>query len=317
MKKKKQVETVDLRKRSSFSKTVAYIKRNATLYIMLIPFLLWMLIFQYKPMWGLQIAFKDYSLFGGMAESPWVGLENFKTFLTGPYFWRLLGNTFMIGLYGLLYGFTVPILLALLLNEVKNKYYKKTIQTAVYMPYFISTVVVAGIVTNILSPTGLVNIVLEKFGVDSIYFLMEPKYFRTIYTSMTVWQSAGYNAIIYLAALSGIDTQLYEACQIDGGNKFRQILHVTLPGILPTIIIMFILNCGSLFNVGFESIILLYQPTTYEVADVISSYVYRMGLSEGDYGLATAVGLFNSVVALLFVGITNAISKRVSEYSLW
>lgn len=317
MNEREKVEKGRVKKYSALSKTAVYLKKNATLYLMLLPFLAWMIMFQYKPMWGLQIAFKDYSLFGGMGESPWVGLENFKTFLSGPFFWRLLGNTFMIGFYGLLFGFPAPILLALLLNEVKNKVYKKSIQTAVYMPYFISTVVVVGIVSNILSPTGLLNVILEKFGVDSIYFLMEPKYFRTIYTTMTIWQSCGYNAIIYLAALSGIDTQLYEACQIDGGNKLQQMLHVTLPGILPTIVIMFIMNCGSLVNVGFESIILLYQPSTYEVADVISSYVYRMGLSEGDYGLATAVGLFNSVIALLFVSLANAVSKRVSDYSLW
>lgn len=305
------------RGQTAFMRNRAYLKKNAVLYIILIPFLLWMLIFQYKPMWGLQIAFKDYSLFGGMAESDWVGFEHFKVFLTGPYFWRLLRNTVMIGFYGLLFGFPAPILLALMLNEVKNKTYKKSLQTAMYIPYFISTVVVAGIVTNILSPTGLVNVIIEKLGFEGIYFLTEPKYFRTIYTTMTIWQSCGYNAIIYLAALSGIDVQLYEAAQIDGANKFKQMLHVTFPGILPTVIIMLIMNCGSLVNVGFESIILLYQPSTYEVADVISSYVYRIGLTDGDYGLATAVGVFNSVVALLFVSLANTISKRVSEYSLW
>ena len=172
-------------------------------------------------------------------------------------------------------------------------------------------------VTNILAPSGIVNVILEKLGFDSIYFLADSRYFRTIYTTMGIWQSCGYSAIIYLAALSGIDTQLYEACQIDGGNKLRQMWHITLPGIAPTVVIMLIMSCGSLINVGSEAIILLYQPTTYETADVISTYVYRIGLTDGDYGLATAVGFFNSVIGLLFVVLANTISKRVSEYSLW
>jgi len=290
---------------------------NLALYILVAPFVAYMLIFLYKPLWGLQIAFKDYSLFGGIAESPWVGLSHFETFLSGPYFWRLLKNTLLIGFYGLLFGFPVPIILAILLNEVKNLRYKKTVQTMFYLPYFVSTVVVAGIVTNMLAPSGIVNIFLQKLGFEKIYFLTKPEWFRTIYTIMGIWQGAGYNAVIYLAALSGIDTQLYEACQIDGGNKLRQMWHITLPGIAPTIILMLIMNCGSIINVGSETIILLYQPTTYETADVISTYVYRIGLTDGDYGLATSVGLFNSVIALLFVVLANTISKRFSEYSLW
>jgi len=292
-------------------------RNNTALYIMLIPFVLYYIFFFYKPMWGLQIAFKDYSLFGGMADSPWVGFENFKTFLGGPYFGRLLKNTLLIGFYGLLFGFPAPIILAILLNEVKNLTYKKTLQTMFYLPYFISTVVVAGIVTNLLAPSGLVNVILQKLGFESIYFLTEPKYFRTIYTVMGIWQTCGYSAVIYLAALAGIDMQLYEACQIDGGNKLHQMWHITLPGIAPTIVIMLIMNCGSLINVGAETIILLYQPSTYETADVISTYVYRIGLKDGDYGTATAVGLFNSVIGLLFVVAANYISRAVSEYSLW
>ena len=292
-------------------------KGNLALYIMLIPYVMYMLIFLYKPMWGLQIAFKDYSLFGGMADSAWIGLENFKTFLQGPYFGRLFRNTLLIGFYGLLFGFPIPVVLAILLNEVKNHTYRKSIQTMMYLPYFVSTVVVAGIVTNLLAPAGLVNTIIQKFGFESIYFMTDPKWFRTVYTAMTIWQSAGYSAVIYLAALSGVDVQLYEACQIDGGNKLRQMWHITLPGIAPTVVIMLIMSCGSLINVGSEAIILLYQPTTYETADVISTYVYRIGLTDGDYGLATAVGLFNSIIALLFVYLANTISKNVSEYSLW
>lgn len=292
-------------------------KSNFALYVMLIPLLLVMLLFTYKPMWGLQIAFKEYSLFGGIAESPWVGFENFKVFLTGPYFWRLLRNTLLIGFYGLLFGFPAPIILAILLNEVRSLNYKKTVQTMFLLPFFVSTVVVAGIITNILSPTGVVNLVLQKLGFDSIYFMAEPKYFRTIYTIMGIWQNCGYSAVIYLAALAGIDMEQYEACRIDGGNKLQQIWHITLPGIAPTIVILLIMNCGSLINVGAETIILLYQPSTYKTADVISTYVYRTGISDGDYGMATAVGLFNSVVGMLFVVLANTISKRISEYSLW
>ncbi len=292
-------------------------RNNAALYIMLIPFVLYFILFMYKPMWGLQIAFKDYSLFGGMADSEWIGFDNFKTFLSGPYFWRLLRNTVLIGFYGLLFGFPIPVVLAILMNEIRSQNCKKAVQTMLYLPYFVSTVVVAGIVTNILAPSGIVNVVLEKLGFESIYFLTDPKYFRTIYTTMGIWQAAGYNAVIYLAALSGIDVQLYEACQIDGGNKLRQMWHITLPGIAPTVVIMLIMSCGNIINVGSEAIILLYQPATYETADVISTYVYRIGLTDGDYGLATAVGLFNSVIGLLFVVLANTISKTVSEYSLW
>ena len=292
-------------------------RNNTALYIMLLPLLIVMLLFTYRPMWGLQIAFKDYSLYGGMADSAWIGFENFKTFLTGPYFWRLLKNTVLIGSYGLIFGFPAPIILAILLNEVRNLNYKKTVQTMFFLPYFVSTVVVAGIVTNILAPSGIVNVILQKLGFESIYFLADAKYFRTIFTTMGIWQSCGYSAVIYLAALAGIDMEQYEACRIDGGNKWQQIWHITLPGIAPTIIILLIMSCGSIISVGADAIILLYQPATYKTADVISTYVYRIGLTDGDYGMATAVGLFNSVVGMLFVVLANTISKRVSETSLW
>ena len=293
------------------------LRSNAALYVMLIPLLVYLLLFVYKPMWGLQIAFKDYSLFGGLSDSAWVGFDNFKTFLTGPYFGRLLKNTILIGFYGLLFGFPAPIILAILLNEVRNLTYKKTVQTMFYLPYFVSTVVVAGIITNLLAPSGLVNVVLQKMGFESIYFMSDPKYFRSIYTIMGIWQNCGYTAVIYMAALAGIDMEQYEASRIDGAGKWKQIWHITLPGIMPTVVVMLIMSCGSLNNVGAETIILLYQPSTYETADVISSYVFRIGMTEGDYGMATAVGLFNSVVGLIFVALANTISKRVSEYSLW
>ncbi|MCT4685796.1 ABC transporter permease [Vallitalea sp.] len=288
------------------------------LYIMLIPFVLFYIIFLYKPLYGIQIAFKDYSIFKGIEASPWVGFKHFSTFFNSPYFMRTLVNTFLINLYGLVFGFPLPIILALLLNEVKNKYFKNSVQTAIYLPHFISTVVVAGIVTNFLAPTnGIVNIILEKLGGEKIYFLTKPEYFRTIFTSMNIWKEAGFGTIVYLSALAGIDQNLYEAAKIDGANRWKQTLHVTMPSLVPTIVILLILKMGSILKVGYEAIILLYQPVTYKTADVISTYVYRSGIADCQYDFATAVGIFNSVVSLILVWTANRLSKRMSETSLW
>ena len=293
------------------------IKANKLLYLMLAPFVLYYLMFWLRPLSGLQIAFKDYNLFAGMADSPWVGLENFKDFLTGPYVGRLFKNTFLIGFYSLVFSFPVPILLALFLNEIRKPKFRQTLQTAMFMPHFISAVIICGILINILSPSGLVNNILGWFGIESTYFLAEPKYFRTIYIIMGIWRQAGYKSIMFLAAIAGIDQQLYEACVIDGGGKLRQIWHVTIPGILPTIVIMFVMAAGHIMSVGYETIILLYQPITYETADVISTYTYRVGLSEGEYGFATAVGLFNSLMSLFFVTVSNFVSKKLTGSGLW
>lgn len=297
---------------------VKCIKRDKYLYLLLIPFLAFFIVFQYLPMYGLQIAFKDYSLFTGIENSPWVGLENFKQFFTGPFIYRVVKNTILLSGYSIAIGFPIPIILALLFNEVINKRFKMAAQTLTYLPHFVSVVVVAGIVTNFLSPsTGLINIVIEMFGGQKTYFLVKPEYFRSIYVSMTVWKEAGFNAIIYIAAISAIDITQYEAAVVDGANKWKQLWNVTIPGILPTIAIMLILRIGSLLEVGYESIILLYRPATYETADVISTYVYRSGLIETNYSLAAAVGLFNSVIALVLVVIANRISKKISEVGIW
>lgn len=302
----------------NFSKIKANLVKDKFLYIMLVPFALWYIIFLYKPMYGLVIAFKDYSLFKGIYGSEWVGFENFIEFFNSPYFLRNLRNTILLNVYSLIFAFPAPIILAILLNEVKKKIFKKTVQTITYLPHFISVVVVAGIVTNFLAPTtGLVNIIIEKLGGESIYFLTKPKFFRTIFISMNIWKETGFAAIIYLAALSGVNPNLYEAAVIAGANKWQQIKYVTIPSILPTIIIMFILKLGKLLKVGFERIILLYQPSTYETADVISTYVYRAGIQQGNYDLAAAAGLFNAVGALLLVYFANMLSKKVSETSLW
>ncbi|MNI17539.1 putative multiple-sugar transport system permease YteP [compost metagenome] len=294
------------------------LSRDRFFYILLIPFIIWYIVFAYKPMYGLQIAFKDFSVFKGIAGSPWVGFEHFITFFQGPYFVRTIKNTLLMSLYSLVWGFPAPIILALLLNEIRNAFFKKAVQTLTYLPHFISIVVVAGIVTNFLAPgNGLVNIILEKLGMEKIYFLTVPEYFRTIFVSMNIWKEVGFGAILYIAALSGINPELYEAAVIDGASKWRQIWNVTLPGILPTIMIMFILRIGHILDVGYEAIILLYQPATYETADVISTYMYRAGIKEGNYDLTTAVGLFNSAIGLLLVIVANKLSKKYTESGLW
>lgn len=294
------------------------LKRDKYLYLMLIPFLAWYIIFMYKPMIGLQIAFKDYSLFKGISESPWVGWKHFKVYFDSPYFFRTLKNTVLISFYSLLFAFPAPIILALLLNEVKNAFFKRTVQTLTYLPHFISIVIVAGIVTNFLSPSnGLLNIILEQLGFEKLYFLIVPEYFRTILISMNIWKTVGFSAIIYIAALSSINPELYEAATIDGANKLKRTWHITLPGILPTIMILLILELGNLLDVGYEAIILLYQPVTYETADVISTYVYRSGIVEGRYDMSTAVGLFNSVVGLILVILANRISKKMTGNGIW
>lgn len=288
------------------------------LYLILLPFILWYAVFMFKPMYGLLIAFKDYSLFRGISGSEWIGLYNFKEFLTSPYFYITLKNTLMLNIYSLCLEFPFAILIALMLNEVKNKYFKSIVQTASFIPYFIAIVVATGITVNVLSPsTGVVNMVLEKLGFEKVYFLSKPEFFRGIFTGLNMWKTTGFNAVIYLAALTAVDEQLYEAARIDGANKFSQLRHITIPAIIPTIVIMLVLKVGSMLNVAFETVLLLYQPATYSTADVISTYVYRTGMLMQDFGLATAVGLFNALVGFILVYSANKWSKKVTQSSLW
>ncbi|ERJ91999.1 ABC transporter permease [Treponema lecithinolyticum] len=294
------------------------IAKDWDLYLLLLPGFVWYLLFCYKPMAGLITAFYDYNVFKGLAGSTFVGFANFSEFINGPDFVRTIKNTLMIALWQIFICFPLPIVLAIAVTEMKNRFIRKLTQTATFLPYFISVVVVCGMVINFLSPsTGIVNLIIKKLGFTPVYFMVEPKYFRLIYTMMTLWQTAGFNAIVYIAAIMGIDSQLYEAAIVDGANKWKRIVHITVPGILPTVITMFIMNIGKMVKVGYESILLLYQPTTYPVADVISTYSYRIGIENGDYGLATAAGLFEAVVALILVSVANKISKRVTENSLW
>ncbi len=295
-----------------------HLRREWQIYAMLLPTVIWLLLFLYKPMWGLQIAFKDYSVFRGIADSPWIGLDHFETLFSNDQFFRAIRNTVMISLYSLLFGFPVPIILALMFNEVLNQTYKKTAQTIVYLPHFISSVIIAGIVITAFSPSsGIVNSILEWLGLEPIYFLTRSEWFRPIFIGTTIWQEAGFQSIVYLAAIAGVSPTLYESAVVDGANRWQMMWKITLPSILPTIIIMLIIRIGSMLEISFEMIILLYQPATYETADVINTYIYRQGLQGGQYDLAAAAGLFNAVVAFVLVISANAISRRYSRTSLW
>lgn len=291
--------------------------RNKSLYILVIPVLAFYLLFSYKPMYGALIAFKDYTPALGFADSPWVGFDNFKRFFDGIYFGRLLKNTILLSFYSLLIGFPAPIILALMLNEVKNARFKKLTQTLTYLPHFISMIVVAGMITNFCMTTGIVNDIIVFFGGKATPLMQDPKYYRTIYIASSVWQQIGWGSIIYLSALSGVDTQLYEAAAIDGAGKWKQLLNVTLPGITPTIVIMLVMKIGQLMSMGHEKTILLYNPSTYETADIISSYVYRVGLLDQDWSYSTAIGIFNSVINLTLIIFANRVSKKLTETSLW
>ncbi|MDO5416831.1 MAG: ABC transporter permease subunit [Lachnospiraceae bacterium] len=293
------------------------IQNNKYLYLLMALPLLYYIIFCYGPMYGVLISFKDYSIAKGVWGSEWVGFKWFEKFLTDPYFWKLVRNTLLLNIYGLIFGFPIPILLALMLNEVSHGRFKRMIQTVSYLPHFISTVVVCGMLVNFLSMDGIINQFLAFLGMDKVQFLMFPQYFRTIFTASGIWQSCGWNSIIYLAALTAVDQEIVEAAAIDGANRLQRILHVTLPAIAPTISIMLIMQLGRLMSLGYEKIILLYNGSTYETADTIATYVYRRGILSADYSYATAVGLFQSVVGIILLVSANKISKKLSETSLW
>lgn len=293
------------------------LRRNRALYLLVLPVILFYIIFHYAPMYGAIIAFKDYTPSLGIVNSPWVGLSNFTRFFNGPYFFRLIRNTLLLSIYNLIFGFPAPIILALLLNEVRSKRFKSITQTITYLPHFISLVVVTGMITNFCMTGGLFNDIIELFGGERSPLLQNPNLYRTIYVASSIWQEVGWGSIIYLSALSGVDAQLYEAAAIDGAGKWKQMLHITLPGISPTIITMLILKMGSLMSLGYEKTILLYNAATYETADIISSYIYRVGLLDQDWSYSTAIGLFNSVINCTLLLLTNSFSKKISDTSLW
>lgn len=287
-------------------------------YLLGIPVLVYYLLFQYKPMLGAVIAFKKYQPRKGIWGSSWVGFQHFENFFNSFYFGRLIGNTLTISLAGLIFTFPCAIIFALLINEVKNRAFKRTVQTISYMPHFISLVVVCSMITLFVSSNGLIVQIMQFFGSGVNQSLLNsPSAFVPIYVISDIWQQTGWNCIIYLAALAAIDPELYEAARIDGANRWQQTLHVTLPGIARTVVLLLILRVGSMMSVGHEKIILLYNDYTMERADVISSYVYRRGLIQGDYSFSAAVGLFNSAINFLLVILSNFISNRFTGYGIW
>ncbi len=288
-------------------------------YLVLISLpVLYFVIFSYVPMYGLTLAFREYDMVRGSLGSGWVGLKYFLQFFESIYFFRLIKNTLLLSVYSLIFGFPVPILFALMLNEIGSGVFRKSAQTLSYIPYFVSTVIVVGMMYSFLNyDSGVVNLMLERFGARKIEFTSSSQWFRPLYVGSGIWQGFGFSSIIYLAAISGIDQELYQALEVDGGNRFQKIWHITMPGIKPTVIILLILSLGNLLASGTEKIILMYSPSIYEVSDVIGTYVYRKGLEEGAYSFATAVGFFNTVVNFVLLVAFNQISKKVSEVALW
>lgn len=293
------------------------LKKNKYIYIMAIPIILYFVIFHYIPLYGNVMAFQDYSPGKGFWGSPFVGFQHFVDFFTGQYFWRLFRNTVLISVYQILWGFPIPIILALLMNEISSVSFKRTVQTISYLPHFVSLVVVCGLVVSFTASDGIISSLLQYFGMESRNLMQDPGNFRTIFVASGIWQEAGWGSIIYLAAISSIDPQLYEAAKMDGIGRIRQIISITIPCILPTIIIMLIMRMGAVMSVGYEKIILLYSPVNYETSDVIASYVYRTGLQSSQWSFASAVGLFNSVINCCMVILVNRISRRFTETSLW
>lgn len=296
----------------------AYIKRYFWLYVFLIPALLYFGIFHYGPMYGVLMAFQDFNPVAGIKGSEFIGLENFRILFQSDNFTRVFRNSLWLSILRLIWGFPVPILLAVILSEIRAKRFAKISQTVMYMPHFISWVVLSGILINLLSTSnGAVNQVIEFFGGEPIQFLQRKEYFRSVIVISDIWKEAGWGAIVYIAAISGIDREMFEAAKVDGAKMLQKIWYITLPSIAPTITVLFILRLGSVLKNGFEQIFMLYSPVVYDVADVFETYVYRIGMQEGKYGFASAVGLFQSVVGLILVLVTNTVSKKIGEGGIW
>lgn len=296
----------------------SYVNKKKNLYIMLIPCVVYFVIFHYIPMYGVTIAFKDFNFAKGILGSEWIGFDNFSYLFGLDEFYNVFKNSIFLSLLRLLFGFPMPIILALLLNEIRSVKFKKTVQTVIYLPHFISWVVVGGILTNFLSPTwGIVNNFLVKLGAEPIFFMAGTKYFRPIVVLSSIWKEAGWGTILYLAAITSINPDLYEAAMLDGAGKFKQMLHVTLPCIAPTIVTLFILNTGKIMNNGFEQILVLQNSQNLAVSEVFETYTYRNGILGGRYSFATTVGLFTSVIGLIMISVTNKIARSLGEEGLW
>lgn len=285
--------------------------------LMVIPGIIFVAIFAYIPMIGLIIAFKDYTYASGIYNSKWIGIDNFITFFNDPYFFRIVKNTILLGISTLIFTFPAPLFLALLFNELRSAKVKKTYQTITYLPYFVSTVIIVGLMKNLFDVNGVINGFLNIIGVDSIVFFNQPEWFRPLYILSYLWQTTGYGAIVYLAAMAGLDQEMYEAAKIDGANRIQTIIKITLPSISPTILVLLILAIGGIVGNDFERIYLMYSPLTYGSADVISTYVYRSGVISARFGYATAIGLFNSIISVMLLWSANRFSKKISDISLW
>lgn len=290
---------------------------NWMLYLIALPALVYFFVYCYMPMGGLVIAFKDYRIVGSIWDAKWVGFQHFTDFFTSYYFVRLLKNTLLLSLETLVFCFPIPILFALILNEMRNLKFKKLAQSITYIPHFISLIVICGLILDFTSLDGLVNTIIRFFGGTPISFMSKPEWFRPVYVVSEIWQTFGWNSIVFMAALTGIDTEQYEAARLDGASRLQQMLHISLPGIMPTVVTMLILRMGAVMGVGFEKVMNLYNPSIYTTADVISTFVYRKGILSADYSSSTAIGMFNSVINLILVVLANRISRKVSETSLW
>lgn len=310
-------KTQDIKKPSMGAVLKKDFLANKYVYIMAIPIVAFFIIFAYVPMYGVLMAFQKYRPNDGIFGSEWVGLKHFYDFVGSYYFVRLMKNTFLLSFYDLLFAFPAPILFALLLNEVRNLKFKKVVQTITYMPHFISMVVVASLIVEFTSSRGFIVQLMGLFGFDDVSLLGIPKYFSTIYVGSGVWQTLGFSSILYMATLAGISPELYEAATLDGANRWHKMKYITIPGIMSTIVIMLIMRLGNMMNVGFEKIMLIYNPAIYETADVISTFVYRKGLQEMNYSYSTAVGLFNSSINFVLLLVANKLSRKFTESSLW
>ena len=312
-----------MKAKQSIGRFFRYVRRHPMMYLMLIPGLFFLFIYKFAPLYGILIAFKDYNIFAGsnpidaIAKSPWVGFANFERLFKSSEFIKVLVNTLIINGMKILFLFPIPIICAILLNEIRNKAFRKLSQTAIYVPYFFSWVVVFGIFYSLFGSYGVVNNVIVALGHARIKFFTDTGIFRWLLVFTEGWKEIGYNTVIYLAAITGIDIALYEAASVDGANKWKQIWHVTMPGLLPTIVLMFILKVGYILDTGFEQVLVFYNPAVYDVADIIQTYVYRLGMGQMDFPLSTALGLFNSVVAFVLIVSANMIIKKLIHRSIW
>lgn len=315
--KQKQVLAIPVEPVSKRVRVMKALKKDWQLYTFLILPIIYLVIFKYIPMFGNVIAFRRFMPGGSIFGEEWVGLHYFKMFIQDEAFWQVFTNTLVLSTLTLILVFPAPIIIALLLNEIKSTKFKKFIQTTSYLPHFLSMVIISGMILQLTASNGALNSLIQFFGGEPILFMQDPKWYRPIYIVSEVWQTMGWGAILYLAALTNIDDSLYEAAKIDGANRWKQTIHITIPGILPTIIVLLILNIGNLLSVGFEKILLTYNPLNYETSDVISTYLYRVGLQSSNFSYATAIGLFEAIIGLILVFSANYFSKKYTQNGLW